>query len=141
LIDAALVHWIKVAVGTLSYILNTHPDRVHSVHQLARIVHNPGPAHVKALDHILLYLAETVDLYWILANWTATDLWFLFCVHSNADASPKNMELDFRDYRYWRFCFRYSSARPLIRSRRDSASGIDRMLSIIRPGATTVVAP
>jgi hypothetical protein len=57
--DHALVHWMQVAVGTLMYILNSRPDLTHSVHQVARYVHNPGPAHVKALDHILRYLAGT----------------------------------------------------------------------------------
>uniref|UniRef100_A0A7S0MSU5 Reverse transcriptase Ty1/copia-type domain-containing protein n=1 Tax=Cryptomonas curvata TaxID=233186 RepID=A0A7S0MSU5_9CRYP len=96
IIDAALVHWMQVVVGTLFYILNTHPDLVHSVHQLARFVHNPGPSHIKALDHVLRYLAGTGDLCLIVGNWTDTDLRFLAGFHSNADASHKNVELDFR---------------------------------------------
>jgi hypothetical protein len=95
-IDAALVHWMQVVVGTLFYILNTHPDLVHSVHQLARFVHNPGPSHIKALDHVLRYLAGTGDLCLIVGNWTDTDLRFLAGFHTNADASHKNVELDFR---------------------------------------------
>ncbi len=55
----ALVHWMQVTVGMLMYILNSRPDSTHSVHQVARFVQNPGPAHVKALDHILRYLVGT----------------------------------------------------------------------------------
>jgi hypothetical protein len=96
IIDSALVHWMQVVVGTLFYILNTHPDLVHSVHQLARFVHNPGPSHIKALDHVLRYLAGTGDLCLIVGNWTEADLRFLSGFHCNADASHKNVELDFR---------------------------------------------
>ncbi len=52
-LDAALVHWMQVMVGTLFSIVNTHPDLVHAVHQLACFVHNPGPSHIEALDHVL----------------------------------------------------------------------------------------
>ncbi len=37
-----------------------------------------------------------MDLCLILGNWTASDLRFLVGFHSNADASHKNVELDFR---------------------------------------------
>ena len=94
--DPALVHWMQVAVGTLMYILNSRPDLTHPVHQVARFVHNPGPAHVKALDHILRYLAGTGDLCLIVGNWTPVDLRFLAGFHLNADSSHKNVELDFR---------------------------------------------
>jgi hypothetical protein len=50
--DLALVHWMQIAGGTLMYILNSRPDLTHSVHQVARFVHNLGSTHVKALDHI-----------------------------------------------------------------------------------------
>ena len=63
---------------------------------MARFVHNPGPAHVKALDHIFRYLAGTSDLCLIIGNWTPVDRRFLLGFHLNADASHKNMELDFR---------------------------------------------
>jgi hypothetical protein len=71
-------------------------DLTHSVHQLAHFVHNPGPAHVKAFDHILHYLAGTCDLFIIIGNWTSVDRRFLLGFHLNADASHKNVELDFR---------------------------------------------
>ncbi len=50
--DLALVHWMQVAVDTSMYILNSHPDLIHTVDQVVRFVHNLGPAHVKAFDHI-----------------------------------------------------------------------------------------
>ena len=54
-------------VGSFMYIL-------HSRSELARFVHNPGPVHVVALDHLLRYLAGTVDLTLIVGNWTDQDL-------------------------------------------------------------------
>ena len=94
--DPVLVHWMQVVVGTLMYILNTHQDLSHSVHQLARVVHNPGPSHIKALDHVLRYLAGTVDLCLIVGNWTPADLQYPAGFHANVDASHKNTELNFR---------------------------------------------
>ena len=94
--DPVLVHRLQVVAGTLMYILNSRPNLTHSFHQLARFVHNPGPAHIKALDHILRYLAGTGDLCLIVGNWTAVDLRFLAGFHGNVDASHKNVELDFR---------------------------------------------
>jgi hypothetical protein len=93
--DLALVHWMQIAVGTLMYILNSRPDLTHSVHQMARFVNNPGSAHVKALDHILRYLAGTGDLCLIVGNWTPVDRRFLVGFHLYADSSHKNVELDF----------------------------------------------
>ena len=91
-----LVHRMQVVVGTLMYILNSRPDCMPSVHQVARFVHNPGPAHIKALDHILRYLAGTADLCLIIGHWTDVDYLFLAGFHVNADASHKKAELDFR---------------------------------------------
>ena len=71
--DPGLIHWMQVTVGVLLYSLHTRPDFMHAVHQLSRIVHNPGPAHVKALDHLLCYLAGTVDLAFIVGHWTDID--------------------------------------------------------------------
>jgi hypothetical protein len=87
--NLALVHGMQVAVGTLTYILNSRPDLTHSVHQVARFVHNPGPAHVNALDRILRYLAGTGDLFIIIGNWTSVDRPFLLGFHLNADATKK----------------------------------------------------
>ena len=89
---------MQVVAGTLMYILNSRPDFTHSFHQLACFVtvHNPGPAHVKALDHILRYLAGNGHLCFIIENWTAVDLQFLAGHYVNAEAIHKNMELDFR---------------------------------------------
>jgi hypothetical protein len=94
--DLALVHGMQVAVGTQMHILDPRPDLTHSVHQVARLVHNPGPAHVKALDHIFRYLAGTGDLCLIVGNWTPIDHRFLVGFHLNADSSHKNVDLDFR---------------------------------------------
>jgi hypothetical protein len=94
--DPGLIHWMQVTVGVLLYSLHTRPDIMHAVHQLSRIVHNPGPAHVKALDHLLRYLAGTVDLAFIVGNWTDIDRSFPSGFHGNADASHKNAELNYR---------------------------------------------
>jgi hypothetical protein len=48
---------LTVAVGTLMYSLNSRPDLTHAVRQVARCIHNPGPAHAKALDPVSHYLA------------------------------------------------------------------------------------
>jgi hypothetical protein len=77
--DLALVHLMQVAVDTLMYILNSSPDLIHAVHQVVSFVHNPGPAHVKALDHILCYLAGTDNLCLLIGHWTSVDLLFLGC--------------------------------------------------------------
>ncbi len=44
---------MQVAVGALMYILNSRPNLTRLVLQVACFVRNPGPACVKALDHIL----------------------------------------------------------------------------------------
>ena len=94
--DPRLIHWMQVTVGVLLYTLHTRPDIMHSVHQLSRIVHNPGPSHVKAVDHLLRYLAGTVDLTFVIGNWTEIDRRFASGFHGNADASHKNAELNYR---------------------------------------------
>jgi hypothetical protein len=92
-----LVHWMQVIFGTLMSILNSSPDLTHSVHEIALFVHNPGSAHVKALDSVSRYLAGTVDLCFITGNRTTIDHRFLAGLHvtGNADASHKNVALDF----------------------------------------------
>jgi len=96
-----LVHWMQVVPGTLIYILNTHQDishsskLSHSVHQLDRVVHNPGPSHFQALDNVACSLSETVDLCFIVGNWTPADLQYPSGFHANVNASHKNMELNF----------------------------------------------
>ena len=68
---------------------------------MACFVHNPGSTYVKALDHILRYLAgigSTGDLGLIVGNWTPVDLEYLAGFHLNADASHKNVELVFRGF-------------------------------------------
>jgi len=94
--DPGLVHWMQVTVGFLLYTLHTRPDIMHSVHQLSRIVHNPGPSHVKAVDHLLRSLAGTVALTFVIGNWTEIDRRFASGFHSNYDASHKNAELNYR---------------------------------------------
>jgi hypothetical protein len=65
---------------------------------VARFVHDPGSAHVKALDHIFRHLARTGDLCLIVGNRTPVDRQVLvgFHLQVNADSSHKNVELDFR---------------------------------------------
>jgi len=94
--DVSLVHWMQRVLGSLMYILHSRPDVLHAVHQLARFVHNPGPTHVAALDHLLRYLAGTVDLALIVGNWTEQDLKYPSGFHVYADASHKNVELEFK---------------------------------------------
>ena len=94
--DPSLIHWMQVNVGVLMYSLHTRPDIMHAVHQLSRIVHNPGPAHIKALDHLLRYLAGTMDLVFVVGNWTEIDRKFPSGFHGNADASHKNSEQNYR---------------------------------------------
>ena len=93
--DPVLVHWKQVAVGTLMCTLNSHPDLTHPVHQVGCFVHNPGPAHAKAIDHFLHYLAGSVNFCLFVGNWTLFDLRFLACFTVKADTSHKNLELDF----------------------------------------------
>ena len=81
--------------GTLMYILNTHQDISHSVHQLARVVHNPGPSNFQALGNVACSLSETVDLCFIVGKWTPADLQYPSGFHANVNASHKNMELNF----------------------------------------------
>ena len=92
-----LVHWIQMVAGTLMYILNTHQDLSHSVHQLARVVHNHGLSHFQAFDNVACSLSRTVDLCFIAGNWTPADLQYPAGFHANVDAShcDKNMELNF----------------------------------------------
>jgi len=94
--DVSLVHWMQRVVGSLMYILHSRPDVLHAVHQLARFVHNPGPTHVAALDHLLRYLAGTVDLTLIVGNWTDQDLKYESGFHLYGDASHKNQEMEFK---------------------------------------------
>ena len=69
---------------------------MHAVHQLSRIVCNPGPAHIKALDHLLRNLAGTIDLVFVLGYCTQVDRTFASGFHVNSDASHKNSEQNFR---------------------------------------------
>ncbi len=77
------------------YILNSRPDLIHAVHQVVCFVHNPGPAHVKTLDHVLRYLAGTENHCLLIGHSTSVDLRFLAGLHSNPEASHKNEESDF----------------------------------------------
>ncbi len=76
-------------------------------------IYNPGQAHVKVLDHILCYLSGTGNLCLIIGNWTSVDLIIIVFVlgfHRNADASHKNVGLDFRVITGFGVCFWYASA-------------------------------
>ena len=91
-----LVHWMQVVPGTFIYILNTHQDTSHTVHQLARVVHNPGPSHFQALDSSdACYLSGTVDLCFIVGNWTPADLQYPAGFHANVDASGIEFSCDY----------------------------------------------
>ena len=57
ILDPALVHWMQVAVGTLMYILDSRPDLIHPVHQVACFVHNPGPAHCDMSRHLIIMIS------------------------------------------------------------------------------------
>lgn len=50
------------AVGSLQYLaMMTRPDIAHAVSYLARFNHNPGPAHWKALKHLMRYVKGTLE--------------------------------------------------------------------------------
>ena len=66
------------------------------MHQLARVVHNSGPSHIEALDHVLRYLAATFDLCLIVGNCTPADLQYPAGFQAYVNASHKNTELNFR---------------------------------------------
>ena len=67
-LNVALVHSFRVGVGILMYFTMTCLDIRHAAHQLARVVHNPGPVHVLALDHRLQYLANTSNLAFLMVS-------------------------------------------------------------------------
>jgi hypothetical protein len=94
--DPGLIYWNEVTVGVLLYSMHTRPDIWYTVPQLSRIIHNPGPEHVKALGNFLRYLAGTVGLAFIVGNWTDIDKSFPSGFHGNADASHKNAELNYQ---------------------------------------------
>ena len=92
--DPFLIHLMQVTV--LMYSLHTCPDIMHAVHQLSRIVHNPGQEHIKALNHSLWYLAGTTDLVFVVRNWTEVYRIFPSGFHGSADATHKNSEQNHR---------------------------------------------
>ena len=50
----------RARVGELLWITRvSRPDISHAVNDLARVAHNPGLAHVRALQHVSRYLATT----------------------------------------------------------------------------------
>jgi hypothetical protein len=52
----------SAGVGGMAWIARVHrPDIAHAVSALARITHNPGPAHWHRLQHCARYLAATRD--------------------------------------------------------------------------------
>jgi hypothetical protein len=52
----------REAVGSTQHAANTtRPDIAYSVNRLAAFLQNPGPAHWKAVQHLLAYLSATLD--------------------------------------------------------------------------------
>jgi hypothetical protein len=52
----------REAVGSLLHAANTtRPDIAYSVNRLAAFLQNPGPAHWRAVQHLLAYLKGTLD--------------------------------------------------------------------------------
>ena len=94
--DVALVHSFRVVIGILLYLTMTRLDILHAANQLARVVHNPGSAHVLALDHLLRYLAGTSNLAFVIGEWDDCSLLHPQGFHGYADASHKNSELAHR---------------------------------------------
>ena len=87
--DPSLIHWMQVTVCVLMYSLHTPPDIMHALHQLSesRIVHNLGPACIKALDHLPWYLDGNIDLVFVVGNWTGINRTFPPGFHGNTNAS------------------------------------------------------
>jgi hypothetical protein len=48
-------------VGSLRYLVNTHPDIAHSVGYVSRFLEEPCEDHLGAVKHILRYIAGTCD--------------------------------------------------------------------------------
>ena len=52
----------SAGVGGMAWIARVHrPDLAHAVSSLARVTHNPGPAHWRRLQHCARYLAKTAN--------------------------------------------------------------------------------
>ncbi|KAF7354303.1 Retrovirus-related pol polyprotein [Mycena venus] len=52
----------REAIGSLQHAANTtRPDIVYSINRLASFVQNPGPAHWRAVQHVLAYIKGTLD--------------------------------------------------------------------------------
>jgi hypothetical protein len=52
----------REAVGSIQHAANTtRPDIAYSTNRLATFLQNPGPAHWKAVQHLLAYLSRTLD--------------------------------------------------------------------------------
>ena len=60
--DPAAVHLVQVVNGLFQYLVITRLDLIFATNQLSRIAHSPAPAHIKAMDHVLRYLAGTTGL-------------------------------------------------------------------------------
>ena len=53
----------RARVGELLWISRVaRPDISHAVNDLARVAHNPGMAHVRAVQHVSRYLSSTADM-------------------------------------------------------------------------------
>ena len=122
ILDPALVHWMQVAVGTLMYILDSRPDLIHPVHQVACFVHNPGPAHCDMSRHLIIMIScviwqGLVIFVWLLAIghlltfgfWLAFKFIWMLIPSSSHKNSECGIGFSWDDYGNWGFCFRYYS--------------------------------
>jgi hypothetical protein len=57
--DPAAVHLVQVVNGLFQYLVITRLDLIFVTNQLSCIAHSPAFVHVKAMDHVLRYLAGT----------------------------------------------------------------------------------
>ena len=60
--DPAAVHLVQVVNGLFQYLFITRLDLIFVTNQLSHIAHSPAPTHIKAMDHVLRYLAGTTGL-------------------------------------------------------------------------------
>ena len=56
------IHGYQQKIGSLNFAaVTTRPDISYSISKLSEFLQNPGPIHIHAADHLLIYLAATKD--------------------------------------------------------------------------------